>query len=532
MNHISLINVNGCIGRGAYEKPDFKDVSALLSHMDYLGIDRSLAWHVSARDLNPYWGNKQLLQCIEEAEAEERIIPAFVITPACFYEYGTLDFLRENLASEKVKALRITPEKSRFQIRHIERLLLELEKYEPLVLWDCPAFTEEQNFLDLEHLARKMPQINFAITQKMWLGFGSILDLMWRCPNVFVDISWLHMRDAIELLVENFGAERVLFGIGYKVHYGAAIAALVHARVTPAQRKLIAHGNIERLLGLQTMPRNLINSPAILEQKPLWQKFSKGQPVENVTIVDAHTHTSPFTRGWFMRENNLEKNSLELISQMDALGIDKSIICPETALFGPSLEGNLMVQAVMKKHPERFAGYLAFNPFYAEEMIPEFDNFFKKGFFIGFKLVASYLKIPLTDKVFTPVWEYADKHHMPILLHTWNDKYDSPGMLADIVVKYPNVRFIIGHSGGGENGRKEAEELALATPNVFLEFCGSFTTRIPFDESASKVGWKRVIFGTDTGPHNAAWELGRFLSMPVADKILTPALGENFLKLI
>ena len=39
----SLFNINGSIGKSAYGATDFPTASDMLEHMDYLGIDRSLA---------------------------------------------------------------------------------------------------------------------------------------------------------------------------------------------------------------------------------------------------------------------------------------------------------------------------------------------------------------------------------------------------------------------------------------------------------------------------------------------------------
>jgi predicted TIM-barrel fold metal-dependent hydrolase len=46
------------------------------------------------------------------------------------------------------------------------------------------------------------------------------------------------------------------------------------------------------------------------------------------------------------------------------------------------------------------------------------------------------------------------------------------------------------------------------------------------------IGNDRVMFGSDTGAHDQAWELGRYLSMPVPDKQLIPGLGLNFEKIL
>ena len=532
MNTLPLFNINGAIGRGAYETSQFPTPESFLEHLDYLGIDRSLVWHVVARDLNPMIGNRRLLEEIAAAGLESRLLPAFVITPSCFFEYGVLDFLREHLAAGRCRALRIMPEVSRFPIRQIERVLQVLAPYEPALFWDCRHCADETDMRDFEYLAGVFPQMAFVITQKMWGGFGSVLDLMWRHPNVYIDTSWLHMRETIELLVENYGAQRVLFGIGYKSHYGAAIAALAHARISDAQRALIAHGNVERLLKCDGLERKLAQWPPLLEQKPLWSKFRSGQPLTEVEIIDAHGHTGPHARGWFVRQNDLERYVVELIEQMDRLGVKRLVLSPENALFGENAAGNRATERVLIKYRDRFSGYLVFNPLYAEEMVPRFDEFFKGGFFVGFKLLASYWKIPLTDPGYLPVWQYAARDQRPILMHTWDDAYNSPAMLRDIVPKYPRATFILGHSGGGTRGRLEAEELALECPNVYLEFCGSFTTVRPFETSLQRVGKERVLFGSDTGAHDQAWELGRYLSLPLPEEMLIPGLAANMRKIL
>jgi hypothetical protein len=527
MKTISLFNVNGSIGRGAYETPDYPAAVDFIKHLDYLDIDRSLVWHVQARDLNPAIGNKQLLKEISEAGAEKRLIPAFVVTPACYFEHGTIEFLRESFASGRVKALRIMPEISRFPVRQIERVLAQLAEFKPLLLWDCGTFTDDNDIRDIEYLAGKMPEINFALTQKMWPGFGSILDLMWRCPNVYVDISWIHMRNTIELLRDEFGAERILFGIGYKSHYGAAPAMLAHANISDAERELIAHGNIERLLKLPALSQKLTGCSNKLD-KPLWNRFRNGGALDDIEIIDSHGHDGPHTRGWFLREGTIK----EVVKQMDNLGVDKLILSSERALFGDAVEGNKFLEQDALPFKDRIAGYLSFNPRYSERLCPLFDDFFSRDFYVGFKLLASYWKIPLTDPGYKPIWEYADKHRLPVLLHTWDDKYNSPAMLTGIVKKYPDAIFILGHSGGGTRGRLEAEALALDNDNVYLEFCGTFTTPIPFEDSANKVGWDKVLFGSDTGAHCEAWELGRYLSMPVPDKVLKPGLADNIIKIM
>lgn len=529
----SLFDINGYYGRGAYALPEFPDADSLISHMDYLKIDRCLVNHVESRDLSPSWGNHKLLDELAGCEIRNRrLIPCFTVTPSMVFELGALEELCKAFDNNAVKALRLFPATSRFAVRHVERLFAEIAAYNPVVLIDYRELGDRANLKELIDLAAEFPEMTFILTEMMWPAFGDVLDAMWRRDNICTDISWLHMRDAIELLVENFGVERVFFGTGHKSHYGAAIAALAYANITDNEREMIAHENIEKLLGLDPPERSLVNENEVAQKKALWQCCRNGEILDDLEIIDAHSHTGPHSRGWYMREWDLEENVPNLIQHMDRIGINRMLICPEHALFGPNKAGNEIGEEALAPHADRFSGYLVFNPIYAEEMEKALDDFFSRDFFVGFKVLAGYWKIPLTDERFHIIYRYADKHRLPILFHTWQGSFDSPAMLTDVAPKYPNAIFLLGHSGGGDPGRIEAEKLANDNPNVYLEFCGSFTASIPFEESIRKVGAEKVVFGSDGGAHNVAWELGRLLSLPMPDELLKSLLAENIKRIL
>ena len=71
-------------------------------------------------------------------------------------------------------------------------------------------------------------------------------------------------------------------------------------------------------------------------------------------------------------------------------------------------------------------------------------------------------------------------------------------------------------------------ELALLVPNIYLDYCAAFCSTLPWYRLAGKIDRSRLLFGSDAGPHNEAYELGGFLSMPVPDAELAPILAENF----
>jgi predicted TIM-barrel fold metal-dependent hydrolase len=526
VNTLELLDLNGDIGRAAIQAAAFPDAPALLAHMDCLGIERSLVTHVAGRELNPTVGNRALLETLASTPgAAERLLPVFTINPAMLYERGAMEFLRRHMAGGAVRALAAFPATCRHPLSHLEPVLAELAPFRPLLLWSTMENPYgETDYRDLADLARRLPDVTFVCQKKMWGGFGSVLDAMRRCPNICIEISWLHMRRTIELLVRHFGADRVFFGTGCKTHYGAAIAALAHADVPAEDRGKIAHGNARRLLGLA--PAGFTTGGGRAD-KPLWENLRSGRPA-GCEILDAHGHIGATNRGWFLPELDLAETARDTVKHMDRLGIRRIIVSSENALFGDALEGSRETERELAPFRDRFSGYVAFNPRFADRLVPALDGLFASGFHVGFKILAAYWKIKVDDPGYEPALRYAEAHRLPILYHTWDDRWNSPRLLTDVVRAHPGVSFLLGHSGGGTAGRIEAIELARALPNVHLEFCGSFTTDYPWPETFAQVGFDRVVFGSDGGgAHDQAWELGHLLSQPVPDEDLRPVLAAN-----
>jgi predicted TIM-barrel fold metal-dependent hydrolase len=109
-------------------------------------------------------------------------------------------------------------------------------------------------------------------------------------------------------------------------------------------------------------------------------------------------------------------------------------------------------------------------------------------------------------------------------------------MLKEIVPRYPNAIFLLGHSGNAD--RMDAETLAMESPNVYLEWCGSFLNPADWRETLDRLGNRRLVYGSDfisweaQWGHDPAWEMGRLLSLDVPDETIIPILGENMRKIL
>jgi len=377
---------------------------------------------------------------------------------------------------------------------------------------------------DLLATAARHPAVTFVLADLGWSRMSHALDLMSRCGNVWAETSWLHTADDLELLCQRFGAERVVFGAGERANAGAAMAALAHAELADSARTRIAHGNLERRLRLSPA-RGTRRGASALAGNPLWQALLARRPLD-VPAIDAHVHLGA-SGGYVLRHNDLESQVPAILAVADRIGVQTLIISGLNALIGEPVSENARLETALAPHGERFRGYVAFNPKYADALAARFDDYFSRPFFVGFKTLCDYWRVPITDPRFAPMFAYADCHRLPILNHTWQGPHDSPAMFAEIVRRYPGAQFLLGHSGGGNPGRAEAEKLAAENANVWLEWCGSFTATTPWEESFTRVSPAKMVFGSDAACHNLAWELGRMLSMDLPAEQLRPMLGDT-----
>ena len=520
----ALFDVNASFGKPSAGGAEYPLIQGRLNAMDRLGISRALVWNTESTQNHALSSNRGLLEGIGATPgARDRIYPALSVSNLMIYERDGIASLVKQLETLPCRALRFANVFGRLTLMQLEPLMRRIRRLKPFII----LAHDQASVADILEFTATFPGVPVVLTNVMWGPCVPVFDMMRRRRNILVDTSWLHSFGAIELVVKHFGADRLVFGSGLRSHNGAAIGALARAAITDAQRRQIAHGNLNRLTGLTDAP---MATPAPWTSNTLWPLFLEGKPL-GVDVVDAHGHLGP--SGGYVLEAQEESAQLQAgLQAMDAAGIRTMMISGIQALMGGPVEGNDLLESILRPHADRFFGYVAFNPFYAGELEPKLDSYLAGTVYKGFKTLCDYWQVPITDKRFNPMWAYANRFRLPVLSHTWGGPHDSPAMLAGLAKRYPNVQFLLGHSGGSDAGRVEAEELAREFPNVYLEWCGSFCSTALWEETLRSVNPGQVVFGTDAMAHDVNWELGRLLSLDVPDTTLLPILGANMRRIL
>ncbi len=263
----------------------------------------------------------------------------------------------------------------------------------------------------------------------------------------------------------------------------------------------------------------------------LAREFWESGRMESCPIYDMHGHMGVWHSIYFPRAD-----AAAMIQTMDECGVRMLVFSHHMALFAPDVGNAASVQAV-HRYPDRLRAYCVVNPNYPEHLERDLATFEShRDVYVGFKFLADYHGIALTDERYRPAWEYANERELLILTHTWGGSaLDGPDVIHRMAERYPRVRLLLGHACHGD--WDAAVQLARDFPHVYLELTAVFDDRGVLEKFVREAGSDRLLFGTDLpwfDPHHA---IGALLSADIddedrhrichrnAERLLAPFLG-------
>ena len=255
----------------------------------------------------------------------------------------------------------------------------------------------------------------------------------------------------------------------------------------------------------------------------LYEKARLGLPLDDVLVLDIHCHMGP-TIGVF----SCDPTPRGVVATMDRYGIRKAVISHLSGLGADYVKGNDWVMDAIREYPDRYIGYCVINPHYPDEACAELERCFAHDAMRGIKLHASFHKCLLSDKGYRPVFEFAARRKLFILAHTWTgEEVETFGRLAG---EYPSVPMIMGHCGGPNMRR--AVELIACHDNLYGDIVLSAATEGNVEWLVSKVGAKKILFGSDMPFFCASHLLARVAMAHITEDEKKDILGRNMQRIL
>lgn len=163
------------------------------------------------------------------------------------------------------------------------------------------------------------------------------------------------------------------------------------------------------------------------------------------------------------------------------------------------------VAAHVARDPSRMTGFLSVDPTqdgWEREMRASHEELGLRGI----KLMPMYAGFSPDDEKLEPLWCYADKKRLPVLLHTGTTfiaqaplAYTLPRLVEPVALKHPDVKIILAHLGHPYEG--ECLVTIRKHENVFADVSALHYRPWQLYNSlmlAQEYGvWHKVLFGTD-----------------------------------
>jgi len=156
-------------------------------------------------------------------------------------------------------------------------------------------------------------------------------------------------------------------------------------------------------------------------------------------------------------------------------------------------------------HPDRLIGFLCLDPT-QEGWQREMEFGHQELGLCGIKLLPMYAGFRPDDPKLEPLWNYAAKHRLPVLLHTGTTFIDRaplectlPRRLDAVAIRFPEVKIIMAHLGHPYEG--ECIVTIRKHPNVYADISALHYRPFQLYHSlmlAQEYGvWHKLFFGTD-----------------------------------
>ena len=256
-------------------------------------------------------------------------------------------------------------------------------------------------------------------------------------------------------------------------------------------------------------PRNV--AAALRSRLNLRKQFFDHGKVTDCPVYDCHGHMGPFF-GAYLPEADPDS----AVRMMDRAGVKMLIFCHHAALFAPDIGNRANIEAV-RRHTDRLRAYCGINPNYPDAIardIATFDDY--PDVYVGFKLLASYHQIPISDDSYRPAWEFANERGLPVLSHTWGGSaFDGPQQVRICAERYPNAKILMGHSC--HDAWDAAVDLVNSFPNVYYELCAVLDNRGMLEKFVEASGSDRILFGTDYPWFDFHYYIGAVLGADITD---------------
>jgi len=222
-------------------------VAELDEALDRAGVTGGLAYNITADAGGVNYGNDLTAQQLKTAKSD--LYGVYTIVPRYTHEIPEAPDLPRVLRENRMGALRLNPGEHRF----LAKAGVLADYFEMATAEKIPVIFDTSCGITLEavyDIMERFPRLTAILSyQNIWPADRFYRPFLAQFPNLVMELSSMITEHGIEELVDEYGAERLLFGSRFPAMYiGGQQLMLLRSRISEADKALIAGANLRRLL--------------------------------------------------------------------------------------------------------------------------------------------------------------------------------------------------------------------------------------------------------------------------------------------
>lgn len=232
-------------------------------------------------------------------------------------------------------------------------------------------------------------------------------------------------------------------------------------------------------------------------------------------IVDVHSHAWQYPAHFnddFQAQARRARAGVEVdltvhyeAYQATAADVDRTIVFGGKARLSGLWVDDTYVAEYVARHPDKLIGFQALDP-----TVDGWENEMRDGHqkleLRGIKLMPMYAGFQPDDQRLDPLWKYATRHQLPVLLHTGTTfvaqaplECTLPRHLDQVAIRFPEVKIIMAHLG--HPYEYECVAVIRKHPNVYSDISALHYRPFQLYHSLMLVQeygvWNKLLFGSD-----------------------------------
>jgi len=500
-----------------------------LRQMEQCAIHGALVYAHVAAETHPDVGNP-LVDTLCQTHA--RFYPCWVVMPHHTGEFPQPKELLRQMAAANVRAVKIFPQTYGFAVNDLDLgpLLAALEEAGIVTIFDRSHDGHPDiqiGWDEIRWVGETFPRLKLLLHGVRWEATRQLTPLAHHLPNLYFEFSNYQGNRMLEYWCREIGHERLLFGTqAMQKSLGAARAYVDYSELTPDQRNAIAGGNLARLLGVALPAPYPEPAPTDAIVERAWE----GLPIDDQIVIDAHAHfTQMHTQGAtrvFMNEADMPS----VVARNQRLGVDITCASSWTGIWTDwELGTQDTVEALAACPPGSFIAYATLDPLYLTDWDAALDYCYRQHRMMGMKPYFPRQGFPYNDPRYAPWWEFGNRCHLFAKMHP-SDNFVAE--MHDLAPRYPNVNFLLAHSGWTWRHAREHVALAQQYPNCHCEITFTSVTNGTIEWMVQEAGEDRVIYGSDTPMRDPFPQFGWVAYADISEQAKRKILGLNMEKII